>query len=583
MYLISWLRNWWGKSLRHRLLASSIVTILFFLILLGALSFRAGQAGIRTEVNQRNGQLATLVAKDINAHFNNLWGNVRLFTHQLEESTAMLSLQARAMLELRLVSPLTYHALYLFDSEGHLLIHLADPLEDLLAIRDIEEIISRPPIPLTDELSTAYEAVRTEGLFLSAAYVVGADQVPTIVMSIPVVAEQGPSSQTVVAEIDLRDIWRRVDEIHVGQTGRAFVVSQEGTIIAHPDRAYVGQLLAPELRLVLAGYEGQTEYTDPISGARLLASYSPVGGQSGWGIVVEQERAEAFAPVNRIAAITLGVLLVAIGMATVVTILVARSITRPIQHLAEVTRTIAQTGNLRQKVAVEGLDEVGQLAATFNQMADRLHASHTELERRVDERTVELTETNEQLQQEITERKRAEETIKQMAYHDALTGLPNRRLFSDRLNLALAHARRNQQKLAVMMLDLDNFKEANDTLGHSEGDKLLQAVGERLTSLLRKGDTVARMGGDEFMLLLPEIAGGEGAAEVAQRILESIREPYVFDDHELHVTTSVGIAVYPDDGKDGDLLMKNADIAMYRAKDLGRDNYQSWQAISNNR
>ena len=299
--------------------------------------------------------------------------------------------------------------------------------------------------------------------------------------------------------------------------------------------------------------------------------------------MVEQERAEAFAPVNRIAAITLGVLLVAIGMATVVTILVARSITRPIQHLAEVTRTIAQTGNLRQKVAVEGLDEVGQLAATFNQMADRLHASHTELERRVDERTVELTETNEQLQQEITERKRAEETIKQMAYHDALTGLPNRRLFSDRLNLALAHARRNQQKLAVMMLDLDNFKEANDTLGHSEGDKLLQAVGERLTSLLRKGDTVARMGGDEFMLLLPEIAGGEGAAEVAQRILESIREPYVFDDHELHVTTSVGIAVYPDDGKDGDLLMKNADIAMYRAKDLGRDNYQSWQAISNNR
>jgi len=577
MYLISWLRNWWGKSLRRRLLASSIVTILFFLILLGALSFRAGQAGIRTEVNQRNDQLATLVAKDINAHFNNLWGNVRLFTRQLEESTAMLSLQARVMLELRRVSPLTYRALYLFDSEGHFLIHLADPLEDLLAIRDIEEIISRPSIPLIDELSTAYEAARTEGLFLSAAYVVGADQAPIIYVSIPVVAEQGPSSQTVVAEIDLRDIWRRVDEIHVGQTGRAFVVSQEGTIIAHPDRTYVGQPLAPELRPVLAGYEGRTEYTDPIGGARLLASYSPVGGQSGWGIVVEQERAEAFAPVNRIAAITLGVLLVAIGMATVVTILVARSITRPIQHLVEVTRTIAQTGNLRQNVAVEGHDEVGQLAATFNQMADRLHASLTELERRVDERTVELTETNEQLQQEITERKRAEETIKHLAYHDALTGLPNRRLFNDRLNLALAHTQRSQQKLAVMLFDLDHFKEVNDTLGHGVGDQLLQVVSERLTNLLRKGDTVARMGGDEFMLLLPEIAQMEDVAKVAQKILEALREPFGFDGYELHITTSIGIALYPDDGEDGDTLMKNADIAMYRAKDQGRDNYQSWQ------
>ena len=177
----------------------------------------------------------------------------------------------------------------------------------------------------------------------------------------------------------------------------------------------------------------------------------------------------------------------------------------------------------------------------------------------------------------ITERERAEETIKQMAYHDALTGLPNRRLFNDRLNLAMAHASRNQQKLAVMLFDLDHFKEVNDTLGHSVGDQLLQDVSERLTSLLRKGDTVARMGGDEFMLLLPEVVQVEDAAKVAQKILEAIRESYVFDGHELHVTTSIGIAFYPDDGEGADTLVKNADIAMYRAKDHGRDNYQSWQ------
>jgi len=189
------------------------------------------------------------------------------------------------------------------------------------------------------------------------------------------------------------------------------------------------------------------------------------------------------------------------------------------------------------------------------------------LEQRVKERTREL-------EQEITERKRAESIIKQMAYHDALTGLPNRRLFNDRLNLALAHAKRNQQKLAVMLFDLDHFKEVNDTLGHSVGDQLLQVVSEQLMNLLRKGDTVARMGGDEFMLLLPEIAQVEGAAEVAQKILEAIRKPYVFDGHELHVTTSIGIAFYPNDGEDADTLMKNADIAMYRAKGQGRDDYQ---------
>jgi len=174
------------------------------------------------------------------------------------------------------------------------------------------------------------------------------------------------------------------------------------------------------------------------------------------------------------------------------------------------------------------------------------------------------------------ERVRAEEQLAYMATHDALTGLPNRRLFNDRLNVALAHAHRNRQKLAVMLLDLDHFKEVNDTLGHSVGDRLLQAVGGRLTSLLRESDTVARMGGDEFMLICPEIAQAGDATKVAPKILEAVREPFEFDDHELHITTSIGIALYPEDGEDVDTLMKNADIAMYRAKDRGRDNAQRY-------
>jgi diguanylate cyclase (GGDEF)-like protein/PAS domain S-box-containing protein len=179
---------------------------------------------------------------------------------------------------------------------------------------------------------------------------------------------------------------------------------------------------------------------------------------------------------------------------------------------------------------------------------------------------------------DITERKRAENKLTHMATHDFLTGLPNRILFNDRLTMALAQARRHQQKLCVMLLDLDYFKDVNDTLGHSVGDKLLRIVGERLTALLRTSDTVARMGGDEFLLLLTEIARVNNVTTIAQKILEAFRKPFVIDDHELMITTSIGIAIFPDDGDNADVLLKNADIAMYRAKERGRNNFQCYSS-----
>jgi diguanylate cyclase (GGDEF)-like protein len=179
-------------------------------------------------------------------------------------------------------------------------------------------------------------------------------------------------------------------------------------------------------------------------------------------------------------------------------------------------------------------------------------------------------------QRELAQRKKAEEAIKKLAYHDTLTGLPNRTLFNDRLGVAFARARRYRHKVAVLLLDLDRFKEVNDRLGHSVGDQLLIAVGQRLVGVLRESDTVCRMGGDEFLLLLPEVENGENAAQAAERIRQAIRKPFVLDSHTLLITTSIGIATYPDDGNDGDTMVKNADIAMYRAKDMGRDNCQRY-------
>jgi diguanylate cyclase (GGDEF)-like protein/PAS domain S-box-containing protein len=178
---------------------------------------------------------------------------------------------------------------------------------------------------------------------------------------------------------------------------------------------------------------------------------------------------------------------------------------------------------------------------------------------------------------DITERRQTEEEIRQMAYHDSLTGIPNRKLFSDRLDIALAQAQRNQKKVGIAMIDLDNFKDVNDTLGHAMGDLFLKAMAERLRAELREGDTVARFGGDEFMLILPDLKVIEDAIQVAQKIGDSFCKPFLMDTHQLVVTTSIGIAVYPNDGTDEGMLLKNADIAMYQAKQAGEGRYQLYK------
>ncbi len=184
---------------------------------------------------------------------------------------------------------------------------------------------------------------------------------------------------------------------------------------------------------------------------------------------------------------------------------------------------------------------------------------------------------------DITERKQYEETIHHLAYHDALTGLPNRVLLRDRLVQALAASQRTGGRGALMILDLDRFKDINDTLGHSMGDLLLKAASERLRRLLRKSDTVSRMGGDEFVLLLPTIATVESAAIIAGKIVRAFRRPFVCDGHTLKVTASIGVADFPDDGTDDETLMKNADIALYRVKAQGRNNFQRYVTVQDER
>ncbi|MEK6546164.1 MAG: diguanylate cyclase [Nitrospinota bacterium] len=175
---------------------------------------------------------------------------------------------------------------------------------------------------------------------------------------------------------------------------------------------------------------------------------------------------------------------------------------------------------------------------------------------------------------DMSERVKYEEQIKHQAYHDILTGLPTRLLFYDRLSIAIANAQRVKQRIAVIFLDIDGFKFVNDNFGHNVGDILLQSIAKRLMKGIRKGDTIGRLGGDEFIFILPQITGEEVINMIALRLLNILKEPFLINEHTFQITGSMGISHYPDDGDDIETLLKKADIAMYQAKEKGKNNYQ---------
>lgn len=220
-----------------------------------------------------------------------------------------------------------------------------------------------------------------------------------------------------------------------------------------------------------------------------------------------------------------------------------------------------------------------------------LHATEVALSEEkaaLDDHVLQLQQANEHLVVATIEALTLAEEIEKakvqmvhLAQHDALTDLPNRLLLNDRLAQAIALARRHGKQLAVMFLDLDRFKLINDSLGHTVGDQLLKSVAKRLTAGVRNSDTVCRQGGDEFVILLADVEHAEDAALSAQKILDALTVPHLIDQLELHVSVSIGISIYPDDGQDTDTLIKNADTAMYHAKESGRNNYQFFEQDMN--
>ena len=274
--------------------------------------------------------------------------------------------------------------------------------------------------------------------------------------------------------------------------------------------------------------------------------------------------------------IALGVLVVTLLAAWLLSSRLQRVVSEPILALAATARRVSLDRDYGLRAEEISSDEIGRLVGDFNDMLaqiqlrdQELRHAREELETKVQARTMELTELASQLEHQ--------------AYHDKLTGLANRVLFDEHLRQSIDESERYGGRLGVMFLDLDRFKNVNDTLGHAVGDKLLQEVARRFTACLRKSDTLARLGGDEFAVLLVQVKHLEDVAEVARKLIDAMAQPIQVDGYSLHLTTSVGISLYPEDGTEADTIVKNADTAMYRSKDQGRNQATFFAADMNAR
>ncbi len=339
-----------------------------------------------------------------------------------------------------------------------------------------------------------------------------------------------------------------------------------------------------------------TSRRETESGQIVVSVPVKIHGETVGRLLIHSESVDVFQRLLRYGSIVAGVLLVSGLVAFVLASRLQKYISAPILRLAETSRRISSEKNYALRAAPEGSDEIGFLSKSFNEMLEQiqgrdraLEAHRDHLEETVRLRTTELSQAVDELRQEIQQREVAEDRIRYLAYYDDLTGLPNRQFLKEGLARSIKEAAKHGRILALLFLDLDRFKEINDNFGHTTGDALLQQVADRLKQSVRDIDfvsrtiaedaegqpaTVTRQGGDEFTILLTSIRSPEDAGRVARRILVDLETAFPVRPHELVVSGSIGIAVYPFDGGDVDTLLKHADTAMYHAKEGGRNDYE---------
>ena len=419
----------------------------------------------------------------------------------------------------------------------------------------------------TDESSSSYfiEASNNPGIIYTTFFRNPDNNQPALLTSKPLFKPTKKGADTelygyLMLTIDLDFLETQTSNEKSSRNSEVFFTDKSGTILFHPSTTLIGKRLPSDLfiksKLNTIGstwVNGQYLGKDAHFQALKLHDWL-------FAFVVHQED-ELLAKSHRFGwNVTLIVSFAILLGTTFLFGILRKLLIRPIQKLKLAASEIGR-GQVLVPIDVESDDEIGELAATFREMGENLHQYH--------------------------------EQVRYVAYHDSLTGLPNRQMFMDYLNRATAEARRNLQGVAVLFLDLDNFKRINDTLGHQAGDMLLKAFSNRLAKHLRETDivshtspeeasrVVARLAGDEFIILLPGTSRPGEAQQIASRILKSLLEPFVISLQELYISASIGIAMYPEDGETASELLRNADIAMYHAKKIGRNNFQYYSRKMN--
>ncbi len=375
--IILWLRQWPNRGLRQKLVFWSIGFWVVAVSIMSLAFLFVGRTEILNETRHRNVKIASVVSRDVNVQISSILSDARTFSRHLEALGTDLESQASAILALRLSSPQRYRAVYYFDSKDNLLLHLEDTQGSLITLK-VKDIIFRPPVTVDEVVIATYRTARSTGTSISDVYFTGIDRIPVAYIAMPLTLSGG-ITRVAVLQIELRDVWQRIHLSTLGESGITYAVSRQGTIIAHPEPAYVGRQAPSEMEPLLAGYEGFTEYDEPFKQRAVFASYSPVGGPTGWGVIVEQEASEAMAPLIRTGIIIISIWLSLAVVGTVGIIAMMRSFTMPIMELTRTAQTIAQTGELAKTLMEQRPDEVGQLSHAFDEMIERLQTTEGRL------------------------------------------------------------------------------------------------------------------------------------------------------------------------------------------------------------
>ena len=327
----------------------------------------------------------------------------------------------------------------------------------------------------------------------------------------------------------------------------ATVRMQDGTLFATYHRSGLPETIAPPL--------AQETYTLTLTRLRVAKSIEFHGQKLGT-IQLETELIAAYRRIAWYVLLVSIIMFTSLYLAHVVLARLQRFVTEPLLALAKTSQTISHQGDFSIRAEVNAADDIGLLAGAFNTMLDRIEKRESELEN------------------EINERKHVERKLDRLAHFDSVTGLHNRYFFNDRLSAVVARAQKQNERAVVMFLDLDNFKTVNDTLGHATGDELLRVVAERLRGCLRFGDTISRIGGDEFAMILENVTSSQIGERIAEKCLEALSGVIHVEQNEIYISGSIGISTCPDDAIDMHALLKFADTAMYYAKSAGKNTYR---------